>query len=152
MSTQVHVSTSFVRLHLLLSQQMPEKLLANELSASSAMLWRDALYTEDLRIMKKVWTEQDKPHYQDLANQLDIADPFAVYIMVTNYFIDMRIGENIPQPTAKKFPNEIVTDFFMYYLHEKLYKIKSIKKLIYLALEKNSPLNPYIYEVVTCVP
>ena len=82
MSTQVHVSTSFVRLHLLLSQQMPEKLLANELSASSAMLWRDALYTEDLRIMKKVWTEQDKPHYQDLANQLDIADPFAVYIMV----------------------------------------------------------------------
>lgn len=144
MSTQVHVSTSFVRLHLLLSQQMPEKLLANELSASSAMLWRDALYTEDLRIMKKVWTEQDKPHYQDLANQLDIADPFAVYIMVTNYFIDMRIGENIPQPTAKKFPNEIVTDFFMYYLHEKLYKIKSIKKLIYLALEKNSPLNPYI--------
>ena len=145
MSTQVHVSTSFVRLHLLLSEQMPEKLLANELSASSAMLWKDALYPEDLRIMKKVWTEHiHKLPYQDLANQLDIADQLAVYIMVTNFFIDMRIGENIPQPTANKFVNEIVTDFFMYYLHEKLYKIKSIKKLIYLALDKNNPLNPYI--------
>ena len=141
----VNSSSSFVRLHLLLSESLPEQLLVSELAAFHALLWKDALYPDQLKMMKKVWTDlKHKAPYQHLANQLDIADQLAVYIMVTSYYVDMRVGENIPKFPASKFPNELISNFFIYYLHEKLYKIKSIKKLISLALERKHPLNSCI--------
>ena len=140
-----HSSSSFVRLHLLLSESLPEQLLVSELSAFHALLWKDALYPDQFKIMKRVWTDlAHKSPYQHLANQLNIADQLAVYIMLTSYFVDMRVGENIPLGPASKFPNELISSFFTYYLHEKLYRIKSINKLILLALDRKHSLNSCI--------
>ena len=141
----IHSSSSFVRLHLLLSESLSEQLLVSELSAFHSLLWKDAWYTDQCKIMKKVWTElMHKPPYQHLANQLNIADEFAVYIMFTSYYVDMRVGENIPQTTASKFPNELISNFFTYYLREKLYKIRSLKELVLLALDRKHSLNSCI--------
>ena len=146
MSLQGQANPSFIRLRYLLTEPIPEQLLRSELTAYNQMLWKDAWYPDHTGgIMNKLWVNaKNKAPYQDIALQLDIGDQLAIFIMLTAYYHDMKAGEEIPQITTNKFPIEVVANFFTYYLHEKLDKIKSIKIMLSLALDKNHPLNSFI--------